>query len=234
LPSATGLVLSIPRGKAPDTTGPLNQPDLFGLFSGSSGVIEIGGVLNGEIGLEKLMDLRLPFATTVPMSTRGMWDTCAYVAVSSFGFGGFALVVSTYEPLGISEVDALDLCATAVEGNCGTGGAGSFVSCGAGLPRLGEAARNVRSVIDPLLSRRYKPGALVLAPSPTAGETPLRTLAEPVESRRCMRLVCALPTLVGVAGCARIAAPAAAAARDALDDWAFIKAWLAAVWAAGV
>ena len=79
------------------------------------------------------------------------------------------------------------------------------------LPEVGEAALKVRSVIEPLLLARFRPGR----PVPPTATLPLPT--EDVDSRRTIRFVCRLPTGSGEVVCERRAAAAAALYREVLD-----------------
>ena len=72
--------------------------------------------------------------------------------------------------------------------------------------RIGEGSRNVRSVIEPLLSRRCRPPG-------RAEALPF----DPNDPRRCMRFVCIWPTVVGLVVWVRSAAAAAEAERFALE-----------------
>lgn len=101
----------------------------------------------------------------------------------------------------------------------GTGGASR--AAGLAAPRFGDCSRNVpiRSVMEPELSLR---SSIELGRPFTDALRELET-----DARRCVRLVCTSATFVGVVGRDLSAAPAAAAARFALDFWA-VKAKAAA------
>jgi hypothetical protein len=111
-------------------------------------------------------------------------------------------------------------------GIAGTGGASEAL--GTGCDRAGEAARNVRSDIEPELPLR----------SSWASGGPL---ADPVElptdevepALRSVLFVCTSATEVGVVGRALRAAAAAAEDRAALEARFFRKAWAAALAAEG-
>lgn len=108
-------------------------------------------------------------------------------------------------------------------GIAGTGGASLRSGpCG---PRLGEGSRKVRSDMEPELPLRSSCDAGLLPPLP-ATELPME---EADSLLRIVRFVWTSATDIGVVGRDRNAAPAAAAARDALDCWFFRNAWAAAV-----
>lgn len=112
-------------------------------------------------------------------------------------------------------------------GSAGTGGASSALgTCGDGC---GDGSRNVRSDIEPALPLRSSvdPGGPLTDPR-------VELPTEEVEpALRSIRFVCTSATDVGVVGRDRIAALAAADAREAFDIWFFKKAWAAAVAAFG-
>jgi len=93
----------------------------------------------------------------------------------------------------------------------GTGGTGGGGPAAAGAPQAGDAARNERSVILPVLDWRRR-----LLP------------ADEAEPRRAMRFVTVAPTGVGGAGWLRRAAAAAAAESSVCDSRCWTKALAAA------
>ena len=111
-------------------------------------------------------------------------------------------------------------------GIAGTGGASGAL----GTACDGDGSRNVRSVIDPELPFRCNVGLCSPCIDP-ATELPIEEV-EP-DLRRVL-FVWTFATDVGVVGRDRRAAPAAAAARDALEAWFFRKACAAAVAAEGL
>lgn len=101
-----------------------------------------------------------------------------------------------------------------VAGTAGTGGAsGSILELPFPAPgRCGEGERNERSVMEPLLFVRCRPGL--------AGDIvrlPLALPCDEVEFRRTMRFVCMLPGCVGGGVWDRSAAAAAAEESEALE-----------------
>lgn len=101
----------------------------------------------------------------------------------------------------------------------GTGGTGG-ASASAGLPLPGDGARNERSVMEPELDCRRRPGAL--------GCCLEKLPFDESEPRRTMRFVTVSPTGVGVVTWVRKAAAAAADERSPCDSAFFIKAFEAA------
>ena len=98
-------------------------------------------------------------------------------------------------------------------GTAGTGGA----SRSTGLLRAGEGARKVRSVMEPELECRRKPGRAWLS-----------LPWEEMEALRTIRFVTVSPTGVGDVACVRSAAAAAAEDKAPLDSRSRMKAFVAA------
>lgn len=104
-------------------------------------------------------------------------------------------------------------------GNGGTGGTSESLGLGDVTPfkrpgdvGLGEATLNVRSVIEPLLPVRCKPGR-----GPLFDMMTLPLAFEDVEPRLTIRLVCRLDMGSGDVVCDRSAAAAAAEEREVID-----------------
>lgn len=221
------------------TAGPANQPplELAGCW-GADG--EVVGLATGEArGLEKLTEGFRDSASSVASS--GTFDNL-FDSLARFELGVAALSTLAPLPPRAGEGDVILAEGSALlarlwealltpRGSGGTGGALSSVGERTPLVRAwpGEGDRKVRSVIEPELLARCRPGRF--APPRMLPPAMLPAPTDETEPRRSMRLVVMLPTGSGVVLWERRAA-AAAAADKAPFAGLWRKAWLAAVAAA--